>query len=67
MASRQETKSGQQDETYVAQSEIVGSTKSETPGPVTFAQSVLMTIKILAVFGLLGVALWAINLWIVVK
>jgi hypothetical protein len=30
---------------------------------MTFAENVIATVKVLAVFGLLGVALWAVDLW----
>jgi hypothetical protein len=33
------------------------------PRKMTFAENVILTIKVLAGFGLFGAALWAIHLW----
>ncbi|HEY1341385.1 MAG TPA: hypothetical protein VGF59_27935 [Bryobacteraceae bacterium] len=38
-------------------------TDAHAPRKLTFAQNVILTIKVLAGFGLLGVALWAVKLW----
>ncbi len=35
--------------------------------PLTFAENAVLTLKVLAVVGLLGAALWAANLWIAAK
>lgn len=33
------------------------------PRRMTFRENVILTIKVLAGFGVLGAALWAVNLW----
>jgi hypothetical protein len=33
------------------------------PRKLTFAENAILTIKVLAVLGLIGAALWGINLW----
>jgi hypothetical protein len=37
------------------------------PRKPTFTENVIMTVKVLAAFGLLGAALWAANLWTAAK
>ena len=37
------------------------------PRKPTFTENVIMTIKVLAAFGLVGAALWAANLWIAAR
>jgi len=34
---------------------------------LTFAQNAMLTLKVLVGFGLLGIALWGINLWTAAK
>ena len=36
---------------------------AHAPRPLTFAQNVVLTFKLLAGMGLLGVVLWAASLW----
>ena len=36
---------------------------AHTPRPLTFAENIVLTIKVLTGMGLLGAALWAANLW----
>jgi hypothetical protein len=62
MSIRPDTESGHQRDVPVTQSEA-GSTEVRTPRKPTFIQNAIMTVKILAGFGLLGATLWAINLW----
>ncbi len=38
-------------------------TGSHAPRKMTFAENVILTIKVLMGFGLMGAALWGINLW----
>jgi len=33
------------------------------PRPVSFAENLVLTVKVLAVLGLIGAAVWAANLW----
>ena len=40
---------------------------AHAPRPLTFAENIILTFKVLASVGLLGVALWAANLWITAK
>lgn len=62
MSIRPDTQSGQQRDVPVTQPDA-GSTESHTPRKPTFIENAVMTVKILAGFGLLGATLWAINLW----
>ena len=53
-----------QDLARLAESETAGAgSETHAPRRLTFAENVIMTIKVLAGFGLLGVALWAMNVW----
>jgi hypothetical protein len=63
MGTRQGMTSGQDRETHGAQSETAGPTEPYTPRKMTFTENVIMTIKVLAGFGLVGAALWAVSLW----
>jgi len=36
---------------------------AHAPRQMTFGENIVLTIKVLAGFGLLGAALWGINLW----
>ena len=38
-------------------------TDAHAPRKLSFRENVILTIKVLAGFGLLGVALWAVKLW----
>jgi hypothetical protein len=38
-----------------------------SPRKMTFAETVILTIKLLAGFGLLGAALWGVSLWTLAK
>ena len=38
-------------------------TQTTSPRKLTFAENAIMTVKVLVGFGLLGAALWGINLW----
>ena len=62
MSIQQEIKSGQTGETASAAVEDTG---AYAPRKLTLTESVILTIKVLAGFGLLGAALWGINLWII--
>jgi hypothetical protein len=37
--------------------------ESAAPRPLTLAENVILTLKLLAGLGVLGGAIWAINLW----
>jgi len=37
--------------------------ESQTSRPMTFRENVVLTIKVLTGFGLLGAALWGLELW----
>lgn len=65
MINKRGTKSGQQREAqqHEAQSEM-GTTELHSPRKPTATENVVMTIKILVGFGLIGAALWAMNLWV---
>ena len=49
-------------ETRLAEHEITGLDRAQ-PRNMTFAQNSILTIKLLGGLGLLGGALWAIELW----
>ena len=46
-----------------AEGEIEDAVDTHAPRRLTFAENVILTVKVLAGFGLLGAALWGINLW----
>jgi hypothetical protein len=52
-----------QGETRSAEAEVDGATEVYAPRKMTFAENLILTIKVLAGFGLLGAALWGISLW----
>ena len=54
---------GQQGETRLAEAEAAGVTDANASRRMTFAENVILTIKVLAGFGLVGAALWGISLW----
>jgi hypothetical protein len=54
---------GQQSEGSLAEAEVTRATDAHTPRKLTFAENVIVTIKILVGFALLGVALWAVEFW----
>jgi hypothetical protein len=56
-------KHGQESEDHLAEPEVDTATDVDTHKP-TFADQLILTTKILAGFGLVGVALWAAELWI---
>jgi hypothetical protein len=43
--------------------ESPGTTDPHAPRKLTFGENVLLTIKVLVGFGLLGAALWGMSLW----
>ena len=49
--------------TRLAGAETAGVSEAHEPRKPTLAENVIMTIKVLAGFGLVGAALWAVNLW----
>jgi hypothetical protein len=65
MSTKRNPESRQQREAHVTESEM--DTKLPTPRKPTFTENVIMTIKILAGFGFIGAALWAVNLWVAPK
>ena len=62
MNTRTETNLRQHRETRDAAADV-DAAETPAPRPMTFADNVILTIKLLAGFGLLGAALWGINLW----
>ncbi len=40
---------------------------AQAPRPLTLAENIVLTLKVLAVMGLLGAALWAASLWTAAK
>ena len=62
MSTRQGIKPGQ-DQVCLAGIEPDGAADSHAPRQLSFGENVILTIKVLAGFGLLGGVLWAINLW----
>jgi hypothetical protein len=51
-------------ETYSAVAEDAGDADLHAPRKMTVAENVILTIKVLVGFGLVGAALWGINFWI---
>jgi hypothetical protein len=64
---RKEMKPGPRGETREAVAEVAGGPDANGPRKMTFAENVILTIKVLAGFGVLGAALWGIDLWTAVK
>lgn len=67
MSTSQGTTSGQRRETRVAPSATAAPTETHTPRKMTVAENAVLTIKVLAGFGLLGAALWGVSLWTAAK
>ena len=63
MSTKRSPESRQQREAHVTESEM----GTKLPRKPTFTENVIMTIKILAGFGFIGAALWAVNLWVAPK
>ena len=51
------------DEPRPGEAEVAGDTDANGPRKMTFAENVILTIKVLTGFGLLGAALWGISVW----
>ena len=64
MSTRKEMNSEQQGNDRRAEAEAAGGSDVRPVHKVTFAENVIVTIKILGGFALLGTALWGIELWI---
>lgn len=62
MSMRKRTKP-KQGETRLSEAETAGAIEANAPRKMTFAENVILTIKVLAGFVSLGVALWGITLW----
>ena len=54
-------------ETRPVVSNDVPETDQYVPGRLTLAENIVLTIKVLGGMGLLGAALWAVNVWTAVK
>ena len=63
MSIRMEVKPGKQGETRLAEAEAASVADANAPRRMTLVENVILTIKVLAGFGLVGVALWGISLW----
>ena len=46
-----------------AVAEVADTTEAHAPRKLTFAENAILTVKVLAGFGLMGAALWGISLW----
>lgn len=46
---------------------IAGTTDAQRTRKMTFAENVILTIKILVGFGMLGMALWGVDVWTAAK
>jgi len=49
--------------TRPAASEDVPANDTHAPRPLSFAQNIVLTLKVLGVLGLIGAGLWAANFW----
>ena len=63
MRIRTGNKPGQRDETGSPEAEGTGSADAHVARKPTFGENVILTIKVLAGFGLLGLVLWGIEVW----
>ena len=63
MSMRKGMQPGRQGETRLAEVDVAGATDKYAPRKITFAENVILTIEVLAGFGLLGATLWGITLW----
>ena len=63
MRTRKGMKPEPQDETLLAEVEAGGATNANAPQKMTLAENVILTLKLLAGLGLIGLALWGIILW----
>lgn len=61
---RKRIKPGQKGETCPVMGESAGGDGLYAPRKMTFAENVILTIKVLAGFAFLGGALWGISLWV---
>ncbi len=53
--------------TRPAASEDAPQNDAHAPRPLSFAENIVLTLKVLAGLGLLGAMLWAANLWTAAK
>ena len=63
MKSTKEVNSGQAEAAAPEVESRAGVSQVRTNHKMTFGENIIATIKVLAVFGMLGVALWAVDLW----
>jgi hypothetical protein len=61
MKSMKEVNSGQVEAPAPENGASVGD--AQPTGKMSFADNVIGTVKVLAIFGLFGLALWAVDLW----
>jgi hypothetical protein len=62
-----QTNPRQQAETRLPEPETGDADQAHHPRKMTFAENVILTIKVLVGFGLLGALLWAANVWTTAK
>lgn len=60
---RKETNPGPANEVRLAESEVAAASDDRASRKPTLAQNVIVTIKVLVGFGVLGAALWGIDQW----
>jgi hypothetical protein len=60
---RQGTKPAPSGRPRAAETEDAAAIDAYTPRKVTFAENVILTIKVFSVLGMVGAALWGMNLW----
>jgi hypothetical protein len=63
MNNRKGIKAAGPQEVRNAGAELSDATDEHAPRKMTFTQNAILTIKVLVGFGLLGAALWGINIW----
>lgn len=63
MNSRKDNQHGRQSENRLDATAVDDAGDVHIPRRMTFAENAMLTVKVLAGFGLLGAALWVINLW----
>lgn len=64
MSSKKELKPGPPSDVPASKDEAAGTSDATEPREVTFLENVIVTIKVLAGFGLLGAALWGLDQWV---
>jgi hypothetical protein len=63
MSIKEEIQPKQHGGSQLVEVESASATHAHTPRKMTFVENVVLTIKVLAGFGILGAVLWGMSLW----